>query len=121
MDVLVPLSCIAGLVLAVYSPFFSQRSNRNVEMAGALALFTYVVAAEFACPFGPFAYHGQRLIRAIWWLCPLIIGGVVLPTRGAWLVGAGYWLALFGGTLAIVDSAAHSMGGSLSFFQAWRG
>jgi len=80
------------------------------ERLAAVGLIVYLV---IAIAFDSILYVGdvQELIVAIIWLFPLVVGGVVLPRWGAWLVAEGYWAVLFGGVTAVAFNVSHVDGG----------
>jgi hypothetical protein len=52
------------------------------------------------------------------WLLPLVVGGVVLPRRGSWLVGLACWLVLFSGAAALGYNVSHVHSG-MGFLGRW--
>ena len=119
-DVLVPLSCFVGVTIAVFSLFHTQRPATQLgNKLSAVGLCVYVLVSEATEPFA-FTSTTPKMLWAIAWLSPVVVGGLVLPRRGSWFAGVGYWLVLFGGVVALAVNVSHWLGGMLSFFGAWR-
>lgn len=106
---------LVAVVLGLVSLF------RGPSAAGRLAgigLVGYVVAATVT---EQFAWAGGigAVLTGVLWLVPPVVGGVVLPRRGAWLAGVGCWAVLFAGTAALTHSTTHT-GSGVGLIVAWR-
>ena len=91
----IPIGFILGVVAWLASP--SGSSDR----VAAPLLLAYIIAAATCEPFS-YVWHTRGVLYSIACLSPLIVGGAILPGRGAWISAAGCWLVLFAG-LATVE------------------
>jgi hypothetical protein len=108
-----------GLACAVASLFYGQSpAERMTNRLSALGLWLYVISTE-ALQFPAHWVDARALPYAIAWLAPLAVGGVVLPRRGAWLAGVGFWLLLFGGVYALAYNFTHCESGMTGFLGGW--
>jgi hypothetical protein len=115
---LVPLSCFAGMTLAVSSFFVHQpAATRLANRVSAAGLCLYVFLIEVTEVIA-FAKNTASVLVAVACLCPLVVGGVLLPRRGDWLTASGYWLVLFGGATAMGYNVSHVYSG-VGFFSRW--
>ncbi len=114
---LVPLSCVAGMVLAgvgVLLPLSGTGRLTAARVAVGLCLYLFLTDGTSIICVG----DAPSLLVAIAWLSPVAVGGVVLPRRGAWLAGAGCWLVLFAASFALTYNVSHWTSG-MSFFWRW--
>jgi hypothetical protein len=115
---LVFLSCLAGMALAVGGVFVPQSGRCRLTAAlAALGLCLYLFVSDRV---GIIAFAGDApsVLVPIAWLSPVVLGGAVLPRRGAWLAGAGCWLALFAGSFALAYNVTQLHRG-VGFFFRW--
>jgi hypothetical protein len=110
----IAFACRSGMALAVLSVFQRQpRKTQSMNHLSAFGLCVYAVLTDEAEVL--MAGDTLSLLVAIAWLSPVIVGGLLLPRRGAWLAGLGCWLVLFSGVAALTYSVSHSNSGK-SFF-----
>lgn len=94
------------------------RGRSPVGRLAGVGLVGYVVAATLTEQFAS-AWDGRDVLVGVAWLVPPAVGGIVLPRRGEWVVGAGCWLVLFAGTAALTYSAWHTHSG-MGLVVVWR-
>jgi hypothetical protein len=112
---LVSLACLAGMIVAGTACF--RRASTAAERLSAAAPIAYVVTSAV---FEPLAFVGdwRGVLISVAWLVPLVVGGAVLPGRGAWLAAAACWAVLFGGVAALAYNVSHVHDG-VGFFMSW--
>jgi hypothetical protein len=118
-SLVVKLACLVGIVFALVAlTRLPLREDWTVEPIVAAGLLDYLVQASAS---HQFAWVGgtHGVVVAVAWLSPLVVGGVILPSRGYWFAGLGCWAVLFAGTAALSYSASHFTSGVGLFF-AWR-
>jgi hypothetical protein len=113
------LAFLAGAVLALAGLF--QKSAPDGSARGrrfaAAGLIAYVVIVGIVEPFG-YVGDASGVLVSVAWLFPLILGGVLLPSRGCWRAGSGCWSILFSGTLALSYNVSHVHSG-MGFLIRW--
>lgn len=114
-SLLAALACLAGAILAVVA--WCRRSPTVVEKLAAVGLIAYLVAAV-AFDALLFTQDEKEVFVSIAWLCPLVVGGALLPQRGAWVAAAGCWAVLFAGVVALAYNVSHVESG-VGFLERW--
>lgn len=112
---LVQLACLTGAILAVAG--WCRRPPLAEERFAAVGLIAYLIAAV-AFEAILFVEDARGVFVSIAWLLPLVVGGVILPRRGAWIAGAGCWAMLFGGVTALAYNVSH-IGSGVGFLMRW--
>lgn len=114
------LACDGGGALAVVAVVRRPRSTDPpwVERLAGAALLAYILLATVT---EQFAWVGDTRAAAVGvvWLAPLVLGGAVLPRRGAWWAAGGCCAVLFAGTAALTYSANHVSSG-VGLVIVWR-
>ena len=112
---LAALACLAGAILATAA--WSRQSPTMVEKLAAVGLVAYIVAAvSFDALL--FTQDAREVFVSIAWLFPLVVGGALLPQRGARFAAAGCWAVLFAGMVALAYNVSHVHSG-IGFFVRW--
>lgn len=110
------LTVFFGLVFAVASVFLPQpRATQSVNRLIALGLCVYVFFLDGAG--AVIVVNTPSLLIALLLLSPVVIGGVILPRRGSWLGGVGFWLVLFSAVVSLAYNASGRWLSALSFFR----
>jgi hypothetical protein len=109
------LAFLVGMILALAA--CCRRLATVGQRLVAVAFIACIVAA-IVCEALLFVQDARELFVSIFWLFPLVVGGTVLPQRGAWLVAEGCWAMLFGGVAALAYNVSHMESG-VSFFLKW--
>jgi hypothetical protein len=115
----VPLSCLAGVALAVIAivhPAKSHTPPRFDRFAGG-AITIYVIVASCSGQFAHLQVPGSLEV-AIIWLLPLMVGGLFLPCLDCWFTGFSCWAVLFAAITAISYSLDNQFSG-VGFFWEW--
>jgi hypothetical protein len=106
------LFALAGLFLGL-----ARGQQARGGLFPAKCLIFYVVMSAAVEPL-LFVSKASTLFVALAWLFPVIVGGVLLPRRGYWLVGLGCWLVLFSGTIALGFNFSQA-GWGMGFLMKW--
>jgi hypothetical protein len=102
------LAFLAGGLLGLAGLFRRSAPDGQpwVERLAGACLLAYVVIAGVVEPLA-FVGNVSEVFVSVAWLSPLIIGGVLLPSRGYWRAGLGCWSILFSGTAALSYNVSH--------------
>ncbi len=115
-----PLAFLAGGLLGLAGLFRWLAPHglaRGERLAAAASLIAYAIIGGAVEPLA--LVWGERgVLVSVAWLAPLIVGGVLLPSRGCWLAGLGCWLVLFSGTMALGYNVSHVHSG-MGFLICW--
>jgi hypothetical protein len=113
------LAFLAGALLGL-ACLFQKSAPDGPAWRGRFAaagLTAYVVIAAIAEPLA-FVENAPEVLVSVAWLLPLIIGGVLLPSRGCWRAGLGCWSILFSATMALGYNVSHAHSG-MGFLIKW--
>ena len=112
---LVLLACLASVILAVAACCCRPPTpGERIVAVGIVAYLVVAVVSEALL----FVQDTRGVLVSIAWLLPLVVGGVILPRRGAWLSAAGCWAILFGGVIALSYNVSHVESG-VGFLMRW--
>jgi hypothetical protein len=82
-----------------------------------VCLLAYLVIAVALEPLMVIGDMGELLV-GLAWLFPVVVGGVLLPSRGLWLPGLGCWSVLFSVVTALSFNAYNRTAG-MAFWWRW--
>jgi hypothetical protein len=101
-----------GLAIVIVSVFLPQpRATRSVSRQCAVYLCVYVFLMEIE-PSWIFSLSEPLsfLLVILLFLVPVVMAGLILPRRGSWLGGMGFWLVLFSAVAWMAYDATHRRG-----------